>query len=186
MNHVVLFDPSGKIPEGEIVDARRLEVARAMRVETLPLDLDMLRATALGGYAKRSYGSGWRFDARRPGRGCPLVVYATQRMPTLVWTIRLVPAEGDGEVAEPRSGQLRVAVDTGQLGAMAATLRPETDSLNLSALGDPDEDGGWYCRGRGTMTMQGDSLVGLMIYGMASGVRVSWWAASQVPTEQLT
>jgi hypothetical protein len=130
--------------------------------------------------------SGWRFDPRRPGRGCPLVIYAVQRMPTLVWTLRLVPDAAGGEAVPHRDGQLRVAADTGQLGAMTATLRPDTDSLNIPALGEPDEDGGWYCRGRGTLTMQGDSLVGLMVYGMASGVRVAWWAASQVPQEQAT
>lgn len=173
MNSVVIYDPRGVEPEGEILSGQRLVVARSHGVETLPVDVDVMRSTALGGYAKRAYGSGWRFDALRAGRGCPLVLYASAAHQRLHWCIRLVATS-----PEPQ-GQLRVAVDTGQLGVHAAGLSPVTPPIMVVELGEPDAVGGWTCRGHGTISMQSDALAGFMLYGTLSGARVAWWAVSQ-------
>jgi len=178
MNSVVIFDPHGVEPEGEILTAQRLAVARSHGVVALPVDVDMMRATALGGYAKRSYGKGWRFDALRAGRGCPLVLYAAAAHPTLHWAVRLV---ADGP---ERHGQLRVAVDTGQLGVNASGLSPVTPPILPADLGEPDAGGGWTCIGHGTLSLRDDSLAGFMLYGTLTGVRVAWWAVSQGSAEQ--
>jgi hypothetical protein len=173
MNSIVIFDPHGVEPEGEILTAQRLAVARAHGVVTLPVDVDMMRATALGGYAKRAYGKGWRFDALRAGRGCPLVLYAAAAHPTLHWVVRLV---ADGP---ERQGQLRVAVDTGQLGVNASGLSPVTPPILLADLGEPDAGDGWTCHGHGTLSLRDNALAGFMLYGTLSGARVAWWAVSQ-------
>lgn len=172
---VVLFDPSGEEPEGEVLSGHRLAAARSRGVEALPVDVTLLRSGALSGYARRCYGRGWRYDANQSGRGCPLVLYASTQYPEIHWLVRLIP---DPELHQ-RAGHLRVAVDTAQAGAQAAGLSPRGSPLNAGTLGDPDAAGGWSWRGESHVTLVGDQLLGLQLYGALSGLRVAWWAVSQ-------
>ena len=172
---VVIHDPTGEDPEGEILSGNRLAVARSRGVITLPVDVPLLRSGALSGYARRCYGRGWRYDANRAGRGCPLVLHASALYPMLHWVVRLVP---DPEMQQ-RAGHLRVAVDTAQAGAQAAGLSPQGSPLDAGRLGDPDEAGGWSWSGESLVTLAGDQLLGLQLYGALSGVQVAWWAVSQ-------
>ena len=172
---VVIHDPSGEELEGEILSSRRLDVARARGVALLPVDVALLRSGALSGYAKRCYGRGWRFDHTRPGRGCPLVLHAARAYPIIHWVVRLVPDEGPPR----REGHLRISVDTAQPGAVAAGLSPMEGPLNPASLGEPDAAGGWTWAGSSRVTLAGDQLLGLMLYGALAGLRVAWWAASQ-------
>lgn len=175
-NAVVLYDPEGIEPEGEILSAQRLSAARGRGVETLPIDVTVLRSGALAGYARRAFGRGWRFDATVAGRGCPLALYAVPQYPRLHWVVRLVP-----DVESVRNeGHLRVAVDTAQVGATAVGHRPLVSPLNAADLGEPDRAGGWTWRGTSEVTLPTEGrLIALMLYGALRGVRVAWWAVSQ-------
>lgn len=172
---VVIHDPSGTEPEGELLSGQKLDVARSRGAVVLPVDPVLLRTGAMSGYAKRAYGRGWTYDANRPARGCPLILHADKGYPLLHWVVRLVP----GEAGARRDGHLRVAMDTAQPGAVAAGLSPVEGPLNASTLGDPDEHGGWTWRGSSRVTLAGDQFLGLTLYGALSGLRVAWWAVSQ-------
>lgn len=170
---VVIFDPSEQLLEGEVIDGGALRVALARGVEVLPIHEELLRVSGVGGYAKRSYGFGWKFDEFRPSRGCPLTLYVEPQFTTLHWVVRLV---AHGEV---RGGMLRVGVDTAQPGAHAPKLAPSSPMFDAARLEGPDAFGGWWYRGKATLAAPSPMLAGLMLYGMLRGVRVAWWAASQ-------
>lgn len=169
----VIFDPSKQLHEGEVLDGGALRVAIARGVEVLPVQEEMLRVSGVGGYAKRCYGLGWKFDEFRPSRGCPLTLYVEPQFTTLHWLVRLV-ALGD-----VRAGMLRVGVDTAQPGAHAPGLAPMSPVFDAAKLEKPDALGGWWYRGKAALATPSPMLAGLMLYGMLRGVRVAWWAASQ-------
>ena len=174
MHIVVLHDPSGKHAEGEILTANVAEVAKSKHVVTIPIIPQLLRDNAFAGYAKRAYGRGWTFDAQKAGRGCPLALHVDAEYPTLHWAARIL-IDGPGRV----DGTLRLATDTAQINASAIGLSPITSPIQLSTLGEPDEQGGWTIGGKATASIPGAMFIGLQLYGMAQNVRVLWFAASQ-------
>lgn len=172
---VVVFDPLGTEPEGEILSGNRIAVARSRGAVLLPIDVQLLRSGALGGYAKRAYGRGWSYDRHRPGRGCPMVLFASPAYPLIHWAVRLAQDPEGGRL----EGHLRVAVDTAQAGARASGLTTDAGPLNVPTLGDPDEHGGWTWMGESKVTIPGEGLLGLQLFGALGGARVAWWAVSQ-------
>lgn len=174
MHIVVLYDPSGKHAEGEILTANAAEVAKSRGVATLPIVPQLLRDNAFAGYAKRAYGRGWTFDAQKAGRGCPLALHVDAEYPTIHWAARIL-ADGPARI----DGTLRMATDTAQMNASAIGLAPKTAPIQLAALGDPDANGGWTIGGSATASIPGAMFIGLQLYGMAQNVRVLWFAASQ-------
>ena len=90
------------------------------------------------------------------------------------WAARIL-IDGPGRV----DGTLRLATDTAQINASAIGLSPITSPIQLSTLGEPDEQGGWTIGGKATASIPGAMFIGLQLYGMAQNVRVLWFAASQ-------
>jgi len=174
MHIVVLHDSSGKYAEGEILTANAAEVAKSKGVATLPIVPQLLRDNSFAGYAKRAYGRGWAFEAHKAGRGCPLALHVDAEYSTIHWAARLL-VDGPGRV----DGTLRMATDTAQVNASAIGLSPLTAPIQLSALGEPDAQGGWTIGGSATASIPGAMFIGLQLYGMAQNVRVAWFAASQ-------
>jgi len=177
-NAVVVYDArKGGLLEGEILSGNAIQVAVAEGVVLLPLEIDLIRRSGISGWAKRSYGRGWRYESIAGARGCPLVLHASMKYPVIEWVARLQMDEGVDRANV--TGSLRFATDTSQIGAMPVGIAPETSAVQLAHLGDADEEGGWTLRGRGRMALTGDVMLALQLYGQVGGARVTWFAASQ-------
>jgi hypothetical protein len=175
MSYVVIYDPEGDEPEGEILDGQRAEVARSRGVVTLPVVAALMRRNAFAGWAKRAYGRGWKYDAHKAARGCPLSLHVDAGYPVVHWVARLVRDESLGAP----SGTLRFASDTAQISSYATGITNDSSPQALSALGEPDEDGGWTISGRAHANVRGDSFLAFQLFGQLSGARVAWFAVSQ-------
>jgi hypothetical protein len=175
MRHaVIVHDPEGREPEGEVISGNAIGVAAARGVVLLPVEIDVLRRGGVSGWSKRVYGRGWQYDAIAAARGCPLVLHISPAYPLIVWVAR-VQADPAGSL----SGSLRLAPDTAQVGAGAIGLAPESSSVQLQTLGPPDAEGGWIISGRARASIPGDMFLALQLYGQVGGARVLWFAASQ-------
>jgi len=175
MSHVVIFDPQGIEPEGEVLNGQAAEVAKARGVAMLPIVTPLLRRNAFAGWAKRAYGRGWKFDPTKSSRGCPLSLHADPQFPIITWTARIVRDDAMGDV----SGTLRFAADTAQSNSLATGINNETPPVSIPALGAPDELNGWTIGGRARVSIPGDSFIAFQLFGQLSGARVEWFAASQ-------
>lgn len=177
MRHaVIVHDPKGHEPEGEILSGNAIGVAQARGLILLPVEIDVLRRGGLSGWAKRAYGRGWSYDAIVASRGCPLVLHVSPSFPLIVWCARVQSTDPSGAGV---SGALRLAPDTAQPGAGALGMSPETSPVQLPTLGPPDEDGGWTIGGRARASIPGDMFLALQLYGQVGGARVTWFTASQ-------
>jgi len=172
---VVVHDPAGVEPEGEVLIDNRAEVARARGVATLPVVPELMKRGAFAGWAKRAYGRGWVFDPRRSSRGCPLMLHVTPEYPVIHWLARVVV---DAELGS-LGGTLRIASDTAQVGAHATGLMPETSPVSMLHLGPPDAGGGWFVGGRARADIPADMFLAVQLYGTLMGARVQWFAMSQ-------
>lgn len=175
MSHVVVHDPNGVEPEGEVLVGNHAEVARSRGVVLLPLEQAVLKRSAFSGWARRAYGRGWMFDGRRSSRGCPLMLHVSPEYPLIHWVARIVV---DAELG-PLSGMLRLAADTAQMGAHATGLMPESPPVNVPDLGPPDANGGWFVGGSARANIPADMFLAFQLYGTLTGARVQWFAASQ-------
>lgn len=176
---IVVHDPNGRLPEGLVLVGENVSKAEGQGVDLLPVNLQLMRLSGIGGYVKRSFGKGWTFDPVRSSRGPTLMMYATPSQ-DVHWKARierLDPPKAD-ETALPPAGQLRVCHDPQQPGALLAGLHG-MEVVQLSELGDCDPDGGWTIGGRFGITSAGDGFLGLQLYGTAQNCRVVWFAASQ-------
>lgn len=179
MKHaVVVYDPTGNEPEGEILTGNAIGVAKARGAVLLPVELDLLRRGGASGWSKRSYGRGWRYNAVAAARGCPLVLHMTAGFPVVEWVARVVADDPEGAPTNT-AGSLRLATDTAQAGASASGLAPDTSPVSIPALGAPDAGGGWTIGGRARAMVTSDMLLALQLYGQIGGARVLWFAASQ-------
>ena len=91
MRHaVIVHDPSGHEPEGEVISGNAIGVAVARGVVLLPVEIDALRRGGVSGWSKRAYGRGWKYDAIVAARGyaasvCPPVAVKRVMNVTLAW-----------------------------------------------------------------------------------------------------
>jgi len=178
-NSVVVWDPSGDLPEGEVLVDNAIGVARSRGVVLLPLDTDELQRGGVSGWNKRCYGRGWRYGAIVAARGCPLVLHVGAGFSSIEWCARLVRDLPGGDEPAPIVGMLRMAADTAQVGAGAAGLAAELGAVQLSELGAPDSGGGWIVGGRSRASITGDMFLALQLYGQIGGAKIVWFAASQ-------
>lgn len=175
MDYVVIFDPDGVEPEGEILEKQRAAVANARGVVSLPVVPALLSRNAFAGWSKRSYGRGWKYDPNKAGRGCPLAIHVDRGYRTVNWVARIVRDEKLGAIG----GSLRLAADTAQMSSLATGIINDVSPPAVSTLGDADSAGGWTISGRATVNIPGDAFIGFQLYGQLSGARVAWFAASQ-------
>jgi hypothetical protein len=186
--HVVIWDPSGEYWEGGIVDAEVATPLRGRGVATLPVESNLVGRSAVGGWFKKAWGSGWPLGTSSPRLTCPMVLYvardanpsvATARR--LYFAARLVPdaetleAVGQGKQL---SGMLRFSPDSGQPGTFSGGVGDAT-AVDPKQLPPPDERGGWTVYGQARVSSPVDGMLGLGIYASAPGLLVAWAAVSQ-------
>jgi hypothetical protein len=171
---IVVWDPLGEEPEGEVVEVQRAQQLIARRAATLPYDPRLDVRNGLSGWSKRSWGKGVAFDAIANRRGCPIVLYVMTDHATLNYVLRIIP----DPAGEPH-GRLRLTTDKNQIGTLALGTKSPTGPIQVEALGEPDKWGGWTVEGKLAFTTRNEGFFGLSLYGKLSACRVAWLAVSQ-------
>lgn len=185
--HVVIEDPQDEYWEGALVDGARAHILKARGAVVLPIEPANLHKSAVGGYYRRAWGSGWPLAESLPAMHCPIVLYAA---PAYVMgagrlnaALRLVPApELVGRVREGArlSGAIRLAAWSGQPSAHSAGFQPAEDTcLDVGTLGPMDDRDGWTHYMGGNLHVPADGFFSCALYGAAAGLRVVWIAVSQ-------
>lgn len=184
VERVIVWDGTGQERVGMLaVPSQSLHAEEAHgRIVTLPSDARMFTASALGGVFVRHWGSGIHFTEMRPQRGCPMVLHVAQDIPFLHWAARVEPADKSTlreHLHQYMRGTLNV-VQNGDpiipmVGQLSATNRP----VELSQLGEPDEKGGWFIRGKLTLRTMQDGLCPLIFQAVAGNLCIRWSAVAQ-------
>lgn len=189
--HVVVWDPSGEYWEGALVPPETGRVLQARAVATLPVEPRLLRRSAVGGYFRRSWGSGWPIGTAVPKMACPMMLHVVPGdgpLTALNWCARLVPdsEESAYEIAERiekgghLTGALRLCADTGQqLVSSGGFGSTPTTAIAVDKLGKPDANGGWTVGGKATIQTMTGGHFGCALFGMMPGIAVAWAAVSQ-------
>lgn len=175
---IVVWDPTGDYWEGALVAPQRAEVIRSQGGCVLPAAPELFRLSGVGGFTKRSWGSGWPLNFLHPQLACPLTVLLTEGYRGVHWAIRLVD-DGSREPGQIQ-GTLRLSSDTSQSYALKASLTPIGSPILGANLGKPDEYGGWTLTGRATVHPPQMGHHGFALYGTMPGCRVAWAALSVV------
>lgn len=176
---IVVWDPTGEYPEGEVVT-----VERAAQIEqhprcgaVLPVAPHLFDAGGMAGYARRGWGKGLALPDTLPAMVSRMAMYCTTEARHLHWRARLVPL---ATRAVPHDGFVRFVADAGRMGSGVTYSSPEPNKRTLE-LGRLDAAGGWTIGGAGHIALQQDGYGGFAIYGTARGVGIAWVAASLVP-----
>lgn len=175
--HVVVWDPEGEVNPGTVYDGRRAMVAiRARRMALLPIEPALIGVTGCSGFVVRHFGEGLVMDSKHNTRAGRISLYGMRihQLPEIHWCARLVPA-GD----QPW-GRLMLASDTGQVGALHATVGRPDPPIAIEKLDAPDPHGGWTVGGHVDLNYEGGGLIGMSLYGRLRHVRVLWLAVAQV------
>lgn len=187
-HQVVIWDPRGTYYEGAVVSAKEAAKLQPHGVVMLPVMVEQLKASGVGGYVKRSWGAGIALDSRVPAAFGPIALYLEPRMraygdqtkpgnAAVSWCARLVPDAA--RPVELFDGMLRFTSDSSQRGPTRATYREEGDrTARMRDLLPPDTHGGWTLTGMGVVGADSEGVCGFTLYGCAPGLRLLWMAAS--------
>jgi hypothetical protein len=183
VKHIVVHDPRNEWWEGALVDeSPRLAQLVARGVVLLPAAVALLDLSGVGGFHKRSWGAGVPLPSGTPRMSGKLALFAHPDFKVLSWAAKLVVDGTSPEKDLPPRGQLRIAVDTTQTMSVGATISSTAHScVSLDALADvpPDvEDNSWIVRGEANLHASQVGLVGLSLFGVGGGLRLTWAAVS--------
>jgi len=175
-SRIVVYDPTGQFPEGDVLEGNRAIAMFASRGGmSLPIDVRLIGRNAVSEVFIRKWGQGEVFDRMVGQRGCPMLLYTVPDVPFLHWAARVLPLGGD---REPR-GVVRLVMHSGQPGAITGGLRADGEACQVGDGLAPDSDGGWTVSGRVGLNCTMEGYLGLSLYVVASGIRVVWSAVSQ-------
>lgn len=167
MKSVVVFDPNGVLPVGELIEGDSVGVARRRNVVMLPAD-DYMYFNASPGFAYRPWGSGIVFDAMQPRRDCPMVVSVHPSSPHVYWAVQLRQIRA----GEQMTGRIRL-VGNAAAGAMSVGMTQEVLMPTLESL--QQKDGACLVfTGRNQVSVQQEGQFGLSLYGVCRNVRLTW------------
>lgn len=174
MHRIVVWDPTGELPDGAVVTGNQsVGALRNRGVAALPVDADRAFG-AVEGYFRRGWGRGWKYDAMRGERGCPMLLYVKSDRVNIYWLARLIPTG-----PEPK-GLLRLTTDTSKQTAFAGGLSAvEQRAVDVEQLGPPDRRGGWTIGGRTKLSVAAEGYMALNVYGVAQDLAIVWSAVSQ-------
>lgn len=172
MQHrVVIHDPSGDNPTGEIVEGKKAELLVARGIPSLPVDPNLLSRNGVSGYSKREFGRGISLDANSSRRGCSTVLYVMPSHQKINWCARIIPTSA-GMVAR---GRLRLANDTAQVNVIKGGIATAEFAEVSGKLGAE----GLTIAGSSRFIANMEGYMGLCLYGTLANARVLWLAISQ-------
>lgn len=190
--HVVVWGINRPVAGGLLDEQTRIEVARRGGAVLLPVDRDLL-ATPFG-WTKREYGVGVDCPSPSPRRFCPIAIGIDPSRPFVHWAVELRDVSADGSSVPTDnhgapSGTLRLGFDT----SLRGTIAPETSAggaaIDVSRLVYSDggrHDPGFFATATGVLraSVSIEGLLGLSLYGAATGVRVRRIAVSVCSREE--
>lgn len=181
---VVVHDPENTYYEGSLVDPQRANQLRSRGVVLLPVDPELFKVSAAGGYFRRSWGAGWPLDAPHPVISAQLLIYCAPQYPQVHWVARLglteeATASGQDKYLDAQ-GSLRMVCDSSQRTPYNAKLSPQDPPVDVGSLVKTPqaEGGGWVVGGRARVQCATEGHYGFGLYGHAPGLRVLWAAIS--------
>lgn len=172
MPRIVIWDPTGDFPEGELVyGTNGIAVLHSKGGVTLPVELELLKINAVSGFFSRNWGSGIKFDRMLGTRACPMLLFVQPDFTRINWAARL---EFDGD----HQGTFRLTTDSSQMGGIGGGLAANEAAIDITDL-EPDEYGGVTIGGTCKLNCTTEGYLGLSLYGTAIGARVVWSAVTQ-------
>lgn len=191
---IVVEDMTGEFWEGSLVDENLKRKLTGRRMAMLPVMPSLFTASGVGGFHKRSWGSGWPLDAASPKFFSPLTIFCTRDLNSMHWAAKLVLSPAGRARLEANAdtaliGSLQLAPDSGQHNANRIGLAPKGDgsasfiaarSLKLADMND--DDSSFYVGGEMVVSVPTNGHYGVALYGHMPDVRVAWAAVSQVGT----
>jgi len=175
MARIIVWDPSGELVEGQLIQGPNAEqqVERRSAVVSLPCDPELMWSRGARGYFRRSWGTGWPITRNAGERVCPLTLDVVTDRPYLHWVTRIVPCGGDP------IGQFRLTTDSGQSNLAGGLSAVDNPVLILRDLGKPDAAGGWTLRATSRLSTNLEGILGLSLWATARDVAVLWAAVTQ-------
>lgn len=181
MRHIVVWDPEEKYWDGAIVTEEQASTLRAYGAVLLPVSPELFKRSGCGGYAKRSWGSGWPLDYSAPTMCAPICMFIEPGFSHLAWAARLIPdPQLRAAIAEGKrpAGVLRLTPTNAGGFSLRTTFTADTTHVGVANLGELDEFGGWTARGEAKMQLTQGGYYEFALYGAMPGVRVGWVAAT--------
>jgi hypothetical protein len=179
--HIVVYDPKNEYWEGGLVTQEQATQLGARGVITMPIAMELMKRSGVGGFHKRAWGSGVPIDVNVPAVHCPLTLFCAPEYNVLRLVARLQcnPAfVGKLREGEKLIGQIRLSQDTGQSTPFTAGLSGNTHPIAAGDLGAPDAQDGWFVRAQAHLAVPMEGHYGFGLYGAIAGVRVAWAAVS--------
>jgi hypothetical protein len=174
IQHVVVFDPSGELPEGSVLsNPAHLAAAHAKGMVTLPVDEDLLPGRSIDpsdGYSVRYWGAGWSFDKGAGERGCPMLLRCLPQRPFIHWVASVAP------ITDTMRGQIRLVTNSGNPVYASSGLSPLLTPALLDGGKGPNYAN--VIRGLAQVSVSTECLMALNLHAVAKGVRVLWSAVS--------
>ena len=182
VERVIIWDGTGQERVGTLVypSLALLSEEDNGRIITLPTDERLFGKSALGGLFIRHWGGGVKFTSMQPQRHCPMVLHVSSYLSFLHWVLRIEKADAKADVR----GTLAI-VGTNDpviqsVGVLSAVGRP----VDLSSLGEPDKQNGWFIKGKSILRTMQDGLCPLMVQAVSDNLRVRWTALTQSRSEE--
>lgn len=173
MHRIVVWDPTGKFPEGYVLDGDNgLGVIHSKGGITLPVEPELLVQHAVSGFFMKKFGTGVPFTRMVGTRACPMLLFASPDYTTISWVARLTL------FGETSRGTFRLTTHSGMPGAVSGGLLANGDAIEISEK-PLDKYGGITIGGTCRLNCTTDGYLGLSLYGVAIGARVTWSAVSQ-------
>jgi hypothetical protein len=175
MSKIVVWDPSGRFPEGEIVkDDNTLHLLHSSGGVSLPVVEDLLQYNAIAGFFMRKWGNGVRFERMVGTLGCPMILWIKPQFTSIYWAARIKPIPE----AKETKGIFRLAMHSGQYGVIGAGIASNDEAIEIGEL-ELDEYGGAIIQGSCRLSSAIEGYLGVSLYGVAVGARIMWSAITQ-------
>lgn len=182
VERVIVWDATGQERVGMLAHPNQALHAEEVhgRIVTLPTDERMYGRSALGGLFIRHWGSGVKFSTMQPQRHCPMVLHVVQDLTYLHWVLRIEKIKKD----DGMRGTLAIVGTSDPVIPMVGTLSAVGRPVDLSLLGEPDERGGWFVKGRLILRTMQDGLCPLMVQAVTDNLIVRWTALTQSRSDE--
>lgn len=163
--HIVCFDPRSLLRPGTIVDDERVPTYATREVGLLPIDTEQYYLGPCNGFSLRLLGQdGWQYKGNLPERGVSVPMFLRPGDHLLHFFARFEPIRPESAY----SGRFKLLAD-GSLGTVTGALRPldRIDSLPPKL----DRTGGLNVIGKATLSTSIDSMIALMLHGVADNIK---------------
>lgn len=171
--YVNIWDPSGKLALGEIVEGdQRVALAKqGSSAVLLPTD-PAVYYSASPGFVYRPWGKGWIYDSVLPERGCPMMLAVSEETTWVYWAMLVLPMRTEF----PLHGALRM-VGNSSAGVMSIGMAQDVRVPPLQDV-KPGPKGGVVVGGRCHLGVVSPGVFGVSIHGIGRNCRVVWTAVS--------